>query len=48
MQRNALEGHWRCHEDREKINCLFFLTPLGVFINQIHVIGACKVNAIFH
>ena len=33
MQRNALEGHWRCDRGRKKIKCLFFLTPLGVFIN---------------
>ena len=50
VQRNDLEGHWhwRCHKDREKIDYLFFLIPLGVFINQINVLGASKVNDSFH
>ena len=34
MQRNVLEGHWRCHRGREKTSDLFFLAPLGVFINN--------------
>ena len=44
MQRNALKGHWRCHRGREKIACLFFLSLLGVFVNEINVICAFKVK----
>ena len=31
-------------QSREKIACLFFLTPLGVFINSIDMICTFKIN----
>ena len=48
MQRNVLKGHWRCLKDQENVDCLFLLTLLYEFINQINVIVTSKVNASFH